>query len=237
MSFIEAKEDGVRVSGGKMGTNYHPKCHKCNQETWSLNYRRGHKYTCAECKEKEREVKATCNKEKADRQFTQAVRILKKQIRRNKKDLFNYAEAIESVNIKSQKNNLFDSKEEMLVAMVLEEAEIAYRQQEKISDHKVDFILPYENIVIEVDGKLYHNSSNAQKDRDIDNNVQTSLGDDWLIIRLSDDAINDNALYLCDLFYELKNSPQNRESDNRYDDIYDAICFYRRYGHLIQKDA
>ena len=83
MSYLEAKEDGIRfVSSKYSSTTYYPLCHICGNEVSSMNYLRNVKYTCKDCKlEKELSDKVKIvndNFEIKEKKFNNAVSRFKK---------------------------------------------------------------------------------------------------------------------------------------------------------------
>lgn len=58
--------------------------------------------------------------------------------------------------------------------------------QQKIGKYKVDFLIPKEKIVVEVDGELYH-KNDFKKNREAE--IQIILGFDWKIIHIPAEKI------------------------------------------------
>ena len=50
MSYIDAKNDGVRVDNEKGQTIYYPRCQFCGDEVRSWNYLPRNRYTCKACR-------------------------------------------------------------------------------------------------------------------------------------------------------------------------------------------
>lgn len=57
MSYIEAVEDKIPRGKYNGTTCYYPPCHICGGKAFSLNYIRGNKYTCKECKKAKSKTK------------------------------------------------------------------------------------------------------------------------------------------------------------------------------------
>ena len=62
MSWIEAKEDGIRVAKMNGFTCYYPPCRICGSPVYSWSYIRGVNYTCGECRKELATIKKEDNK-------------------------------------------------------------------------------------------------------------------------------------------------------------------------------
>lgn len=103
----------------------------------------------------------------------------------SRKGLFKEAEI--KVKKKVKEGMAFGSKCEAIIALELEREGTAYISQKKIGKNVVDFMLPNDKIIIEVDGSLYH----TDEDRDFlrDREVMRDIGEEWEIIRITEDLI------------------------------------------------
>lgn len=73
--------------------------------------------------------------------------------------------------------------------------------QQKIKKYKVDFAIPKEKIIIEVDGSLYHKDVYKGEREAI---IQLSLGLDWKIIHVPAEKIAENITKLKQVIEVLK---------------------------------
>lgn len=193
MGTREADHDGIKYyfdktigARGRMGALvYIVKCSQCGAEMKSLTYGPNKKYVCPDCqykrKVKHREVEADlldCLTTKSDRRFAKAVEEMRKQT----KNFEQYSKAIRLAQTAAER---YGSVPEAMVAIEL--LQLGYRviPQQKIGKYHVDFYLPDEKIVVEVDGSIYH-----QKQRDNrEATIQLSLGMDARIIHLPAELI------------------------------------------------
>lgn len=76
----------------------------------------------------------------------------------------------------------YDSKDEVVFALSLAYDGIEFEIQKEICGHKVDFYIPSLNVIIEIDGELYH--KNREKDLKIDGDIKNYLGGDFEILRI-----------------------------------------------------
>lgn len=206
MSYIEAVEDGIRHTDDPNGLNwYYPICHVCNMNevpTWM--YRRGVKYTCDICKLKEnledKKSKVTEDWDTKEKKYANAV----KRMQAVCSHWDAYSNACEKIHKKLHTNGWFQSTEEIMVAIELVQKNVKARHQVQFGRYRVDFVLPDEKILLEVDGKMYHNESTKKKEIIRDNLILINLGPSWEMIRIGDDMINENISRLVGAVRKLK---------------------------------
>ena len=112
----------------------------------------------------------------------------------------------------------FDSSAEIMVAVELTKSHIPFKHHEKIAGYEVDFFLPDEKIILEVDGIIYHNTT-VETDKYRDNQILNYLGSDYRVVRVLDKSINYSVLNLmCIIEEHLINgsTSNNYISDNWY---------------------
>lgn len=189
MSFLEAKEDGVRCDERGFMTAYYPLCTDCGAEVMSLNYIRGQKYRCKKCRAEEyfsdKERRTEINNEAKERKFLNAVKRMDKMMCWGDA----YRDAARIVYSKLFREGWFNSTEEIMVAIELVKRKIKTRHQVKFGRYRADFVLPEEKVVLEIDGKLFH-AARKEKDKLRDELIILGLGAEWEVIRISDDLIN-----------------------------------------------
>jgi very-short-patch-repair endonuclease len=79
------------------------------------------------------------------------------------------------------------SKPERTMEKVLKDNNIKYMRQIRIENKLFDFYLPDHNVIIEVDGRYWHNLENAKENDKIKNSICKSNG--YKIIRVWEDEI------------------------------------------------
>ena len=193
MSYNEAKEDGVRIDETGLKTLYYPKCSVCGSETKSWNYLRDLNYTCKTCKTvrefSEKETRAFVDEVTKDKRFDRAVERVSKHTGKRFKQ---YKRAIEIVKQNLYNEKWFDSTEEIMAAIELIKNNYKIKHQTTVGRYRVDFLIPEEKIVLEIDGSIYHTSKTKDKETLRDNLIKFNLGDGWEVIRVSDTDLNTN---------------------------------------------
>lgn len=138
---------------------------------------------CEDCIEKVREENRRENelyiKLKHKRMFETAVRNLEKQ----NLDFTVYEDAIKTIEEYALENpDKFDSSYEIMAAIVLVHNRIQIKPQYKVKEYQVDFLLPIEKLVVEIDGDRH--KYNKQRDSIRDLVIKNALGPDYEIIRI-----------------------------------------------------
>ena len=124
------------------------------------------------------------------RMFEKAIRNLEKQ----KMDFMKFKEAIDTVEQYNLENlQKFDSSYEIMAAIILIHNHVKIKPQVTIGKYHVDFLLPDEHIVLEIDGDRHEMEKAKAKDTWRDYEIKKILGDDWEIIRISTECLDMNA--------------------------------------------
>lgn len=229
MSYRDAIRDGIKMCKSGAYTYYMVECHKCGKEMKVIRYSSGTRYTCDDCKNKIKQIEDEYRALKKQRQFDSAVNILHKQIKYNKGNQKQYKDAIMAVEQKINAGCKFDSKEEILVAIMLEKSKIKYSEQVKIGKYRIDFVIPNMKIILEVDGRCYHGGTQSDEEKDF--LMQSLFGKEWKIVRISDDVINRNILYLDEFLYEMSSDKYLYDKYTNRDLEYEDIAF----SHSMQR--
>lgn len=217
MGYREAVEEGIRhaQNPGELMTRYYPKCHICGGEVMSLNYKRGSEYTCRPCKLEnllaDEGSRCADNFEVKERKFQNAAARITKMVPHIEK----YDEALNAVREKLHKSGWFDSTEEIMTAIELVKKKIPTRHQVKLGRYKLDFVLPDEKIVLEIDGHIYHTDETRNREILRDDLIVLKFGLDWDVIRISDTLVNQNITRLVPAFRAVKRKRAKlREQNN-----------------------
>ena len=152
---------------------------------------------CPECKkridEKEKQERELYIRLKKREMFLKACSTLEEQ----HTDMYEYREAIDVVEEYLEKNpDKFDSSYEVLAAIVLVHNRIYSKMQYKIGRYQVDFYLPEEMVILEIDGERHNNRKVFDSKRDT--YIKGQVGDGWDIIRIKTEYLDQNAKRLPD---------------------------------------
>lgn len=218
MGYIEAKEDGVRIQNeynSSRTTLYYPKCCICGQEVLTYNYRRGLKYKCKKCKTLEymsdKILKIEEDTYKKEQKLEKALKRIEKQ---NPEKFKEYDKAIEIVKKNLYRDKWFDSTEEIMVALELLRRKVKVRHQVKMGIYRLDFVLPEEKIILEVDGTVFHTERTKEKEDIRDNVIILNLGTTWEVVRITDELINQNLRRLLPAIRAVKKERQKVRAKN-----------------------
>lgn len=189
MGYIDALEDGIEIIEGDCRNSYRIPCEVCGRKIRRTQYSRKRNYICEYCKglikKKEKIIeyeRLESVKTKKEIKFEKAT----EEIRRQSNDFRSYKNAID---IARQRAELYGSVPEAMVAIELIKCGYLIIPQQKIGRYKVDFAIPKEKIIIEVDGETYHkNGINGDREA----TIQFSLGLDWKIIHIPAEKIRKN---------------------------------------------
>ena len=107
-------------------------------------------------------------------------------------NIYDYKEAIDAVHDYIKDNpDKFDSSYEVIAAIVLIYNRVQCKPQAPVGRYRVDFMLPDEYVVLEIDGERHKN--NKYRDSERDRAIKEELGEHWEIIRIDTDLLKTNA--------------------------------------------
>lgn len=215
MSYSEALRDNIRIYRAPTGVNwYYPKCQICGDEVPTWSYISGLSYTCKKCKGIERlivqEERNIANDE------VRIARLEKAIDRINSHDnIQKYDEAVEKVKEMIENGgHVFDSTEEVMVALILLKNKIQFRHQVRFGTRYIaDFVLDDMKAVLEVDGDIFHGDERKAKQQLRDDLIIASLGPLWEILRIKTSIIDKN---ITRLPKAIKTMLRKREMYRRY---------------------
>ena len=120
--------------------------------------------------------------------FERAVRTLEHQ----KLDIYEYKDAIDAVQDYAMSNlEKLDSSDEMIAAIILVDNELQTTIGKSIGRYKVDFFIPELKAILEVDGERHSGKLYYDNERDIE--IRKTLGQEWEIVRIKTEYIEENA--------------------------------------------
>lgn len=185
MGYRDAIEDGIQFDGSW----YKIPCQKCKTEyVRSSAYSRKRTYICKTCKsiaEGEKDTDQAITKEIRFRQAVSRIEVLVDDIEK-------YKGAIAAVYKTLHHKGWYRSTEEVMVAIELVQKGVKTIHQQKIGKYSVDFALPEYKVLLEIDGKPFHNNHTLEKEGIRDGSILLAVGVDWEMIRIDTDKVNKN---------------------------------------------
>ena len=164
------------------------------QERW--------RHYCPACKAEKnarmQETQRVFSKARKEIMFERAQQILEGQ----RSDMYELREAIDVVGeFVEAEPDRFDSAYEMVAAIILIHNRVHCKPQQKIGKYQVDFILPEEFVVLEIDG--YQHENRVCFDSKRDREIRRELGPDWEIVRIATKYLDQNAAKLVEAIHEI----------------------------------
>ena len=184
----DAKKDGIRVTteGGEFRKYkaYHIICSNCGCEYVKRQYNSYKEHLCDRCRlsrnrliktKKQAQEMENLLKYKTPKEikFDKAIEEMKKRVSWD-------ARYERCAKIAAKRVEAYGSIPEMIVAIELLYCGYSITPQQAIGRYKVDFLIPRQRIVIEVDGGVYH--TKQKEDREAV--IQLSLGMEWRILHI-----------------------------------------------------
>lgn len=141
-----------------------------------------------------------------------ALRILEKQD--TNLELY-YDESIAVCEKAIEEPNKFLSSHEMVAAMELLRNEVRFKKEHKILNHRVDFLIPEYNVVLEIDGHThkYNKVADTKRDANILNELNKD-GNGWEVIRIPTKRIEQNVQKLLPAIVSIRNYKQELRRKN-----------------------
>lgn len=179
---------------------YHIPCAKCGRIIDRRIYDGNKTYYCDICKINIKEKEKAVEQElldmvlsKGEQRFLKAKEKLLKQVK--KPEAYDKA-----ISIAETRADFYGSIPEAMVAIELVNLGYAIIPQQKVGRYKVDFAIPKEKLIIEVDGGLYHSDTNPDRD----NYIKLCLGLDWEIVHVPAEWISKDIRRVKKVMQEIK---------------------------------
>ena len=205
-SIEKAKEDGIRHENG----SFYIPCTICNEDVQSFSYSRNRMYICKECRKiilslRRKHKKGLVDDQRTvhERRFDNAVENLRKQGIDKSWD--------SAIKIAMKKIDCYDSIPEAMMAIGLIHYKYAIIPQQKIGSLTVDFALPRNKMVVEVDGSLYHKEKYKENHRDY--RIRNDLGMDWEVRHVPAEEILKDINHAIDFFVNLQKQPYSGDNN------------------------
>lgn len=161
-------------------------CKKCSDEYIYRKYKSNSSASyCPNCAKAIAEKKKQEDpRDKYEKRFDEAVDVLRDTVR----DINIYKQSIETA---KKRMYFYGSIPEVLTAIMLLKLGYSIIPQQQVGKYIVDFLLPKQKMVIEVDGELYHRRKTHREAE-----IQIMLGMDWKIIHIPSELIRCDATKL-----------------------------------------
>lgn len=138
-----------------------------------------------------------------------AVKIIENSLTCFMDDLKESCDEVLKFNLKKQ--NLA-SADEVIVAIMLLDESYEFKIQYQIGKYRVDFFIPEEKIVLEVDGYMHEHKNIEDSKRDIE--IRGILGKDWEVVRIPTKYIEQNPMAITQAMIEMKKEKQKLRKAN-----------------------
>ena len=191
MSRADALRDGIKFDDNGYRILYSVPCQNCGKMHGRRNYTGRGVYLCPTCLEL-RHAKRIAEVEelalsmpdaetKEEKRYRKAVEEIEKQVG----SLEGYERAIEICRKATYK---YGSVPEAMLAIELIKSGYRIIPQQKVGKYHVDFALPKEKLILEVDGSIYH--TNKRKELEREASINYAIGLDWHFIHLPAESIS-----------------------------------------------
>lgn len=196
-SLLMAEEDGIKYHKTEKGTRrqvygytFEIPCEECGKIYEQRVYRSEDRHVCPDCRKMDKQQDALVRQAILDKLYTPG------------QQRFAKARELYCQQVKTAKNRdralavaekaceKFDSVPEAMVGIEL--IRLGYRviPQRKIGQYRVDFAIPDEKLIVEVDGSLYHSNKTERLQRDAA--IGYIIGFDWEIAHIPAELIQKN---------------------------------------------
>lgn len=195
-SLAWAKEDGIRID--ERGW-YYPHCEICDVEIRKTEYSRVRTYICDDCKKLIKELKDKKKRDKEEKLLAEGEKRFKQALKKLAKQGIDetWDRAIE---IAETRKEAYGSIPEVIMAIGLIRTKHKIIPQQKVGSLTVDFALPDQKRVVEVDGGIYHIQYSKEEERDL--RMISMLGKGWDIVHVPAEMVEDNVLYAIAFFVD-----------------------------------
>lgn len=169
-------------------------CDICGRPVRKGNYSTNRVCKCRLCADnvlEKRHAKQKLAKEQHEKEMAEEIGVDQMHYRRfesgvRKFGLEYYAAIVEAEKLRYK----FDSVSEVVACIELLHRGIRVIPHQKVGSYTVDFCLPDEKVVLEVDGSIYHADSDKEHRRDYA--LKNMLGSDWIIRHVPADSVMKN---------------------------------------------
>lgn len=191
LSDEELAELGIKRERGEYGLIYTIPCAVCGRDVHSRAFSTNKVYKCDFCKNRIKEKRSAMNKaakEEAELLLAEELDTDQVHVHRFEAAAAKFGDGYER-NIATARKAIdkYDSAPEVAACIELLHIGARVIVHQKVGDYTVDFCLPDEKVVIEVDGSLYHNDEAKEQMRDYA--IDYMLGGGWMVRHVPADGI------------------------------------------------
>lgn len=216
----------VRFKGGNGRVRYIVPCDMCGEKIETTKYNTNNVYKCSQCASESKamrnriiEMAKWRNRCANDYQMGISYEHFHRFENATKKFDKSYSDDIEKAR---EYADTFDSIPEVVACIELLHIGAKVISHQEIKGYTVDFCLPKEKLVIEIDGSLYHKDEKKEYWRDCA--IKSALGDDWEVKHIPAEAVTSNHKFfgrcmsklLDDRRFELKKQRRSKMSDAKW---------------------
>ena len=198
-----AERDGIKIEkgrarGGKLVDIYLVPCDKCGRIIKKIIYNGDRNHYCEYCKSNITKEKRDREQAELDEVMTRRKQAFQKAIEKVILQVDDISEYEEHINKAYTNAEQYGSIPEVIAAIELIKLGYSIIPQKKVSRYRVDFLLPNEKLVIEIDGELYHNDLQYESERDITIRLKLkqATGEEWRIIHIPAEIMYKNMAQL-----------------------------------------
>jgi len=190
----ELAQLGVTRTEGEYGTVYTVPCSICGNPMTTRNFSATKSYKCKMCKNDVKRVR----KEAIDAMRREHEQLLADRFGTDQKHMHRFETAAakfgdeyaKSIETARKAVDEFDSMPEVMACIELLHIGARVITHQPVGDYVVDFCLPDEKVVVEIDGSIYH--ANVAKEEMRDHAIAYMLGIGWTVRHVPSDDVAKN---------------------------------------------
>lgn len=201
-SVLMADADGIKYHKTEkdvpqrqvFGYTFEIPCEICGKIYEQRVYRSSDHHLCQYCKKADKKQDELVRRSILDKLYTQGQQRFSKACDLYKQQVKNAKNKDQAINIAEKACEKFGSIPEAMVGIEL--IRLGYRvfPQYKIGQYRVDFAIPDQKLIVEVDGSLYHSDKTKRLQRDAA--IGYIVGFDWVIVHIPAELIQKDIIKL-----------------------------------------
>lgn len=180
------KIEKIKARGGIEVNLYCIPCDKCGRIVKKQIYDSDKIYLCEHCKKQIKKKRKLLEEEALNAVRTKKEQAFDKAVNKIKTQVKNFNQYEKAISLAETRAELYGSIPEAMVAIELLRLGHRVIPQQKIGPYRVDFVLKDSKIVLEIDGKIFHQKKFGGNR---EAQIQLALGMDWEIIHIPAELI------------------------------------------------